>query len=71
MFLKNKGCVKVKGRAIADRGKQRNGYKKSDVTSPNAATESVLIIATIDRTENRYFKVINSPGAFLTAYQDK
>ena len=71
MFLKNKGCVKVKGRAIADGGKQRNGYKKSDVTSPNADTESVLITAEIDVTENRYVAVINAPQALLTEDQDE
>ena len=71
MFLKNKGCVKVKGRAIADGGKQRNGYNKSDVTSPNSATEFVLITSKIDVTENWYVAVINTPWAFLTADQDE
>ena len=50
MFLKQKRCEK-KGRAVVDRQKQREGSKKSDVTSPMAATESVLITTKIDAAE--------------------
>ena len=45
--------------------------KKSDITSPTAATESVLITAAIGATEGREVSVIDSPGAFLTADTDK
>ena len=71
MFLKPKLCRKIKGRAVAEGKKQREGSKKSDVTSPTAATESVLITAAIDAAEGRDVAVIDAPGAFLTADMDK
>ena len=48
MFLKQKRCGKMKVRAVADRRKQRTGSKISDFTSPTAATELLLITASID-----------------------
>ena len=52
--------------------KKNNRIEKSDVTSPTAATESVLIIVAMDRTENQDVTVIYAPEAFLTAdmYKD-
>ena len=67
MFLKKKRSRKIKGRAVADGRKQREGLKKSDVTSPTAATELVLITAEIDATEGRDVAVIDAPGAFMMA----
>ena len=71
MFLKKKRCVKIKGRVVADVRKQREGSQKYDVSSPTAATESVLITAAIDMTEGRDVAVIDAPGAFLTSDMDK
>ena len=51
MFLKQKLCGKIKGRGVADGRKQRSGLNKSDITSPTAATESVLITTEINTTE--------------------
>ena len=50
IFLKQKICEKIKGCAAADGQKQRTGSKKSDVTSPTASIELVLITAAIDVT---------------------
>ena len=55
----------MKGRAVADRRKQRSGSNKSDITLPTAANESVLIPASTDATEGRDVAVIGAPGAFL------
>ena len=71
MFLKQKRCGKIKCRAVTDGRKQREGSKKSDVTSPTASTESVLINAAMDAMEGRYVAVIDAPGAFLTANMDE
>ena len=71
MFLKQKRCRKIKGRAVANGLKQRAGSKKSDVTSPTSSTESVLITASIDAAEGRGVAVIYAPGAFLTSDMDE
>ena len=52
-----------------DESKEKN--KKIDVTSPTAATESVLVTAAIDATEVQDVDVINTPGSFLTADMDE
>ena len=44
---------------------------KSDVTSPTAATESVLITTDIYPSEGQDVAVIDAPGAFLTADMDE
>ena len=51
--------------------KSKRRIKKSDVTSPTAATESVLVTAEIDATEGRDVSVIDAPGAFLTSDMDE
>ena len=69
--MKQKRCGKIKVRTVAYGRKQRTGSKKSDVTSPTAATESVLITTEIYATEGQDVAVIDTPGAFLTADTDK
>ena len=71
MILKQKRCGILRGRAVADGRKQREGLRKSDVTSPTASTELVLITIEIDATEGRDVAVIDAPGASMTAYMDK
>ena len=71
MFLKQKRCGKIKGRAVVDGRKQRTGSKISDVTLPTAATKSVLITAAIEASEGWDVIVIDSPGAFLTVDMDE
>ena len=53
------------------RTKAKIRIKKSDITSPTAATESVLIAAGIYATEGRGVSVIDAPGAFLMADMDE
>ena len=53
------------------RTKARRRIKKSDITSPTAATELVLFTSAIDATECQDVAVIDAPGAFLTADMDE
>ena len=69
MFLKQKGCGKIKDRTFANVQKQREEAKKFDVTSPTAATDYVLITATIDVIEGRDVAMIDA--SFLTADMDE
>ena len=71
MFLKQKRCGKINDLAVADGRTQREVSKKSDITSPTEATESVIITVAIYAKEVRYIAVIYAPGAFLTANMDK
>ena len=71
IFLKQKQCGKIKCRAVPDGQKQRAGLKKSDVNSPTAATDSVLITVEINVTEGRGVAAIDAPGAFLAADMDE
>ena len=71
MFLKEKKDESLKGRGCADGRKQQGKYEKEDVTSPTVALESVLLTSIIDAHENRDVAVVDIPGAFLQADQDK
>ena len=53
------------------RTKVKRRIKKSDVTSPTAATELVLITTAISATEGQDVAVIDAAGAFLTADMDE
>ena len=71
MFLKQKRRGKIKCHSVRYGRKQREGSKKSDVNSPTAATDMVLITAAIEKMEGWEVAVIDAPGAFLTADMDK
>ena len=49
------------------RTKAKKRIKKSDITSPTAATKSVLITAAINAPEGQDVAMIDAPGEFLTA----
>ena len=53
LFLKEKRSGKVKGRAVAGGNKQRDFISKEEASSPTAATESVMLMCTIDAHEGR------------------
>ena len=63
----------IKGRTVADGSKQRTfeGYKKSDGTSPTVSTDGLLITAAVDAHEGKNVAIIDIPGAFLQAENDK
>ena len=62
---------KIKFCAVADGRKQIEGLNKSNVTSPMASTESVLITASIDAKEGWDVVVVDAPVSFLTADMDE
>jgi hypothetical protein len=71
MFLKEKRNGTIKGRACADRRKQREKSDAGAVTSPTVTLESVLITSTIKAFEKREFAVVDIPGAYLSADIDE
>mmetsp|Transcript_26671 Transcript_26671/g.56142 ORF Transcript_26671/g.56142 Transcript_26671/m.56142 type:complete len:625 (+) Transcript_26671:3224-5098(+) len=71
LFLEEKRSGKVKGRMCANGRKQRDTMSKEDATSPTVITDSVLITAVIEASENRDVAVIDLPGAYLSADMDE
>ena len=51
---------------VAGSNKQRGHIYNTDVTSPTAALESVLLTSTIDTKEGRDMAIIDIPNAFVT-----
>jgi hypothetical protein len=71
MFLKEKRDGTIKGRACADRRKQRDTAVPRAATSPTVSVESVMITATIDAHEGRDVAVVDVQGAFPSADMDE
>ena len=71
IFLKQKRCGRIKAKTCADGRPQHYLYDKMEASSPTVKTESVLLSAVIDATEDRYIAVCDIPGAFLRAYLDE
>jgi hypothetical protein len=65
MFLKEKRDGKIKGRTVAGGNKQRDFISKEDASSPNVATEAVLLTCIVDAEERRDVAVIDIPNAFI------
>jgi hypothetical protein len=71
MFLKEKRCGKVKGRACINGAPQRAYIPKEDAASPTVSNESVFITAAIAAFENRFVRCFDVPGAFLHTDTDE
>jgi hypothetical protein len=65
MFLKQKHCVRIKGRGCADGRKQRLYKTKAETSAPTVAIESVFLTSVIDAKEERHVISLNIPGAFM------
>ena len=65
IFLTEKRDGRIKARACANGSSQREYINREDATSPTAATESILITATIDAKENRDIMTADIPNAFI------
>ena len=61
IFLTEKRDGRIKARACANGSSQREYINREDATSPTAATESILITATIDAKENRDIMTADIP----------
>ena len=70
LFLKEKRDLTVKGRMVAGGNKQRDTLDKTEVTSPTATLESVLLTAIIDAKEGRDVAIIDIPNAFIQTRLD-
>ena len=71
MVLKEKRCVKVKGRMCADIHKKHKTSKKLDAISPTVSNESVLITTDIDVSESQDVVIVFVPGALRTIDMDE
>jgi hypothetical protein len=65
MFLKKKRYGKIKGRTVAGGNNQRDYISKEDDSSPEVATESVLLLCIIDAKEEQDVAVVDVPNAFV------
>jgi Reverse transcriptase (RNA-dependent DNA polymerase) len=65
IFLTEKKDGTIKGRKCANGSTQKAYTNKEDVASPTAATESILLTATIDAYEERDVMLADIPNAFV------
>jgi hypothetical protein len=61
IFLVQKKDIQIKGRTCANGSTQQEYVNQEDATSPTAATESILLTATIDAEEGRNAMTVNIP----------
>ena len=65
IFLVQKKDDTIKGRTCANGSTQREYVNHEDTSSPTAATESILLTATIDAEEGRDIMTVDIPNAFV------
>ena len=65
IFLTEKRDGRVEARACANGSTQRSYIPKDDVSSPTAATESILITGVIEATEKRDVMRLDIPNDFV------
>ena len=65
MFINKKHDGNLKARKIAGGTKQHRFIEKEYASSPTVATESVLLLCTIDAMENQKVCVVEIPNAFV------
>ena len=70
IFLVEKKDKTIKGRTCANGSTQREYVNREDATSPTAATESILLTATIDAEEGRDVMTVDIPNAFVQTKLD-
>ena len=63
LFLNQKRDQMVKGQMVDVSNKQRNHIDKTNITSPTAALESVLLTAIIEAKEGRDVAIVHIPNA--------
>jgi hypothetical protein len=71
MFLKEKRCGKVKGRACINGAPQRAYITKEEAASPTVSTESTFITASIAAHEHRKVRCYDIPSAFVNTDLDE
>ena len=71
MFLKQKCCGKVKGRACINGAPQQAYIPKEDAASPTVAMESAFITGAIAAHKRHRVRCFDIPGAFLHTLTNK
>jgi hypothetical protein len=70
IFLVEKKDKTIKGRTCANGSTQHKYVNQEDATSPTAATELILLTATIDAEEGRDVMTVDIPNAFVQTKLD-
>jgi hypothetical protein len=65
MFLKQRGCGRIKGQGCTDGRKQRVYKMKEETSALNVLIESLFLSCTIDAKESRKVVTCDIPGAFM------
>ncbi len=71
LFLKEKRCRKIKGRACVNRAPQRGYIPKEDAASPTVSPESMFITSAIAAREKRHVRCNDVPSAFVNMDVDE
>jgi hypothetical protein len=71
LFLKEKRCGKIKGRACINGAPQRAYIPKEEAASPTVSTESMFITAAIAASEGRRVRCHDVPSAFVNTDVDE
>lgn len=65
MFLKRKGCGRVKGRGCADGRPQQDYITKDESSSPTVSIYALMASCVLDAIDSRHVITIDIPGVFL------
>ena len=71
LFLKEKRCGTIKGRACVNGAPQRAYIPKEDTASPTVSTESIFITSAIAASEKRHVRCYDIPSAFVNTDVDE
>ncbi len=71
LFLKEKQCGKIKGRACVNEAPQRAYIPKEDAASPTVSAESMLITSATAGSKKRHVRCYVVPNAFVNTDVDE
>lgn len=72
IFVMKKCTGEIKACKVAGGNKQRDFISKEDLSSPTAATDSVILMCLIDTREKREVATVDVPNAFIqTVIEDE
>jgi hypothetical protein len=71
LFLKEKRCGKIKGRACINGALQRAYISKEEATPPMVSTELMFITAAIAASKKRHVRCYDVPSAFVNTDVDE
>jgi hypothetical protein len=71
LFLKEKRCGKIKGRACINRAPQRAYFPKEEAALPMVSMESMFITLVIVTSKKRHVRCNNVPSTFVNTDVDE